>query len=163
MRCLQKRNWDTVKVRGKKQTVYRDDESFIFPYTEGRDLGIKDTQFWKNIVKLVAIGFLEVEHQGGWYQKHERKKDYSRYKLSERWRKYGTSEFIKVEKHKVLPKHFHIQENIERKKLEVTSRKRSGLLHESEDDRRKSINNRLHESEGDKSAMENRQSLAVTA
>lgn len=149
LRFLQKRNWDKVKVKGKKQNVYRN-ESFIFPYAEARELGIGSTQFWKNIIKLVEIGFLEVEHQGGWYQKYEQEKDYSRYKLSERWRKYDTPEFIKVEKPKVLPDSFHIRNNMARQKLKLTSQKRRYQLHGNEDDRTKTGNNRLHESEVDK-------------
>ncbi len=113
--------------------------------------------------KLVEVGFLEVVHQGGWYQKHEREKDYSVYKFSERWRKYGTPEFVRVEKPKALPKHFHIRENIERQKLKVTSQKRSGQLHKSEGDNAMSENGRLHKSEVEKQVIKSRQPLAATA
>jgi hypothetical protein len=145
MRCLQKRKWEKIKVRGKKQTIYTDD-GFTFPYTEAAALRIAgDTQYWENVKKLVEVGFLEVVHQGGWYQKHEKEKDYNVYKLSERWRKYGTSEFVTVEKPKVLREQFHIRENMKRQKLKVTSQKRSGHLHKNEGDGTISENNRLHE------------------
>ena len=159
MRCLQKRKWDEVKVRGKKQKVYRN-EGFIFPYREAAFLGIGTTQHWTNIRKLVEIGFIDLEHQGGWYQKHEKEKDYSRYKLSERWRLYGKPGFITIEKQKALPDSFHIRENMKRKKLKVTSQKRSGQLHGSEDDSALLVNDRLREREVDKTATESHESLA---
>lgn len=149
MRCYQKRKWDDSKGR-KKKPVYLN-EPFIFPYKEMKALwGIGTTQNWKNMKKLVEVGFLDVEYQGGWYQKNERAKDFSRYKLSERWRKYGTPEFEKIEKERVLPERFYIRANIARKESKTTSLKRSGRLHKSEDDNPKTGNCRLHESEVDR-------------
>jgi hypothetical protein len=133
LRCLQKRKWEETKLRGKKQNVYTN-EGFIFPYAEAAFLGIGTTQHWKNLNKLIEVGFLDLIHQGGWYQKHDREKDYSVYQLSERWRKYNTPEFVKIEKPKALPDSFHIKENIERHKLKVTSLQRSGHLQNSEGD-----------------------------
>lgn len=160
MRCYQKRKWDDSKGR-KKKPVYLN-EPFIFPYAEMRGLWkIKTTQHWKNLNKLIEVGFLDLDYQGGWYQKNERVKDFSRYKLSERWRKYGTPEFKKVEKEKVLPESSHIQANIARKKLKATSLKRSGHLHNSEDDRPKAVNCRLHESEVDRTDREDGKSLVT--
>jgi hypothetical protein len=161
LRCLQKRKWENTKVHGKKQTIYTN-EGFIFPYTEAAFLGIGTTQHWKNINKLIEIGFLDPVHQGGWYQRHEREKDYSVYKLSERWRNYNTPEFITIEKPKVLPDSFHIKAHIKRKKLKVTSLQRSGHLQNSEGDKHKSTNDRLHESEGDKTERKSLQTLAIT-
>jgi hypothetical protein len=162
MRCLQKRKWEFEKVRGKKRMVYSD-EGFIFPYAEAAFLEIGTTQYWKNIHKLIEVGFLDLVHQGGWYQKHEREKDYSVYKLSERWRDYGTDKFVKIEKKKALPDSFHIRENIARQKSKLTSLKRSGHLHNSEGDRLKTGNNRLHESEVDKTDKIIPESLASIA
>jgi len=147
MRCYQKRKWDDSRGRKKKKTVYLN-EPFIFPYKEMKALwGIKTTTHWKNMNRLIEVGFLDLDYQGGWYQKNERTKDFSRYKLSERWRTYGTSEFKKVEKKRVLPDSFHVRENIARKELKATSLKRSGHLHINEDDRPITGNYRLHESE----------------
>lgn len=161
LRCLQKRKWEETKIRGKKQNVYTN-EPFIFPYTEAAFLGIGTTQYWKNIRKLIELGFLDLEYQGGWYQRHDREKDYSRYKLSERWHKYNTPEFIKIEKPKALPDSFHINAHIKGQKLKVTSQKRKGQLHESEGDRHKSANERLHKSEGDKTETKSLQTFAIT-
>ena len=132
LRCYQKRKWEKSK-RGKKP-IYLN-EPFILPYKEIKALcGVGNTQCWKIVNRLVDVGFLDVEHQGGWYQKHEREKDYSRYVLSERWRKYETPEFVKKAKEKKLPGHFHVRENIARK-LKSTSLKRSRHVHNSEVDR----------------------------
>jgi hypothetical protein len=163
MRFLQKRKWETKKNRGKKQTIYSD-VGFIFPYSEATALKIAgDTQHWKNLKKLIEAGFLDLVHQGGWYQKHEREKDYSVYKISERWRKYGTPEFVTVEKPKVLREQFHIRENMKRQKLKVTSQKRSGQFHKSEDDNAISENGRLHKSEVEEQAMKSHQSFTAIA
>jgi hypothetical protein len=147
MRCLQKRKWGKEKVKGKKRIVYYDDEGFIFPYTEAGFLGIGTTQFWKNIKKLVEIGFLDVEHQGGWYQKNDKEKNYSVYKLSERWKKYGQPDFENIVKPKTLPEDFHIRQNIKRKKFKVTLQKRREHLHSCEDVVAKQGDDRLHEKE----------------
>ena len=159
MRCLQKRKWKFEGKHKNKKMVYLD-EGFIFPYAEAAFLGIGTTQYWKNINKLIEVGFLDIIHQCGWYQKHERERDYSVYKLSERWRNYGTNEFVKIEKEKALRNDFYIRENIARQKLKTTSQKRSGHLHESEVDRPETANNRLHESEVDKADNKIPESLA---
>jgi len=161
MRCLQKRKWDEARVRGKRQKVYSN-EGFIFPYTEAAFLNIRTTQHWTNIRKLIEIGFIDLVHQGGWYQKHEREKDYSVYQLSERWRLYGKPEFIIIEKPKALPDNFHIKENIKRQKLKVTSLKRSGHLHKCEDDKPKQGNSRLRKTEVDGHTIKSPQSLVAT-
>ena len=154
MRCLQKQKMEEMKVGGKKKYVPTYNE-FIFPYAEASSLRIAGiTQHWKNMRKLIEVGFLDISHQGGWYQKHEHEKDYSRYKLSERWRNYGKPDFVKIEIPKKLPAGFHIKANIERKKLKSTSLKRRGQLHKSEGEVAKLHNIRLHKSEDDKSAVE---------
>ena len=136
LRCLQKREWSKTKQGGMKRVVYWNNE-FIFPYAEAKFLGISTTQFWKNIKALVEIGFLDIVYQGGWYQKNEKEKDYSRYKLSDRWREYNTKDFKPIEKAKVFQPDYYIRKNLERKKTQATSRMRSGQLHRNEVDRAK--------------------------
>lgn len=146
MRCLQKRKWNRVKRNGRKQIEYTDD-GFIFPYAEADFLGIATTQFWKNIKKLVEVGFLDIVHQGGWFQKDEKQKDYSIYKFSDRWKLYGTENFRSVEKKKVLQHEYYVRENLKRQKTRTTSQKGSDLLHKDEVGRATQDNNRLHNSE----------------
>jgi hypothetical protein len=160
MRCLQKRKWNRVKVDGKKRTVYSND-GFIFPYAEAKLLGIGTTQFWKNRNRLVEVGFLDIIHKGGWYQKNDKEKDYSIYKLSERWRQYGTANFIRVEIPKSLNPEYYVRENL-RKKLGATSQKRSRQLHKNEVDTAKSENDRLRKSEVDNKQEPSTQTLDNT-
>lgn len=161
LRCLQKRKWDTPKVNRKKVVIYKND-GFRFPYCEAAGLNIAGTtQHWKNLRKLVEVGFLDPVHQGGWYKKHEKTKDYSIYKFSERWRSYGTPDFKEIEMPRVLPKHFHIRENIKRQKAKVTSLKRRRDLHSNEDDKTMIEHIRLHANEDDKAEIKGRQSLAI--
>jgi hypothetical protein len=163
LRCFQKRKWEYTKINKKRVRIYTND-GFTFPYAEAKALNIaKNTQHWKNLRKLVEIGFLDPVHQGGWYRKHEKKNDYSVYKFSDRWRKYNTPEFEKVEMPRVLPKHFHIRENIKRQKSKVTSLKRRRDLHRSEDDSAILENNRLHANEDDKAIIKGCQSLTAIA
>jgi len=158
MRCLQKLRWKKEKVHGKKRVVYHND-GFIFPYCEASFLKIGTTQHWKNMRKLIEVGFLDIVHQGGWYQKYEKEKDYSVYKLSDRWKKYGTQDFQRVEKPKVLQSDFYVRKNIERQKIKATSLKRSGHLHKNEVDEAKHDKDRLHESEVEGRSQKGSESL----
>jgi hypothetical protein len=162
LRCLQKRKWENGKVHRKKSIIYLND-GFIFPYAEAAFLKIRTTQHWKNITKLFAVGFLDIEHQGGWYQKNKKEKDYSVFLLSERWRKYGTPDFKQGEKPKTLQKEYYIQSNIARKKIKATSRKRSRHLHDSEVDTPKKATSRLHVSEVDRETEKGAESLVSSA
>ena len=147
LRCLQKRKWDKLKVNGRRKNIYRH-EGFIFPYIEAAFLKIGTTQHWKNLKSLVEKGFIDIVHQGGWYQKHERERDYSVYMLSERWRQYGTPDFKKVEKPKVLQTEYYVRENIERKSRATSGNRRSHLRDNEGDDVRQQ-EGRLHETKAD--------------
>lgn len=163
IKCLQKRRWEKIKAKGKSKYISTDD-GFIFPYAEAADLKIaKKTQHWKNISRLIEVGFIDLLHQGGWYRKHERVSDYSVYRYSERWRKYGTSEFVNSNKPKVLPEHFHIRANIERQKLKVTSLQRTSQVHYNEHDRTLPTDKRVHSNEHGKLATINHQSVTAIA
>ena len=162
MKCFQKCRWKLVKISNRKKQREYTDDGFIFPYAEAADLKIaKKTQHWKNMSRLMEVGFIDLVHQGGWYRKHEKVSDYSVYKYSQRWRKYGTPEFIKFEKTKVLPEHFHVRANIERQKLKVTSLQRTSRVHSNEHDRPTSSNRCVHDSEHSNQASQTHQTLAV--
>lgn len=120
LRCLQKRKWINKKENGRKRVVYLD-EGFIFPYAEAKFLGISTTQFWKNINKLIEVGFLDIVHQGGCYQHNSNEKDYNIYKVSERWRFYNTKNFKPISKARVLDTEYQIRKNLERKKTKAPS------------------------------------------
>jgi len=108
LRFLQKRDWAT-KGKGKsKKWIYKNN-SLSFTYSEANEvLGIGDTQFSINIRKLMEVGFIDLEHQGGACGR-----DFSRFNVSDRWRKYGTPEFEAVTKKRALKKGFDIRTNME--------------------------------------------------
>jgi len=92
MRFLQKRTWEDGKGHRKrklKNTVYKD-EDLVFIEREAKWLGIPGSSFRRAITELVAHGFIAVVHQGGAYGPG---KDFSRYRLVDTWKLWGTKEF----------------------------------------------------------------------
>lgn len=132
LRFLQKRTWSKIGKRKKGKIVY-DNDVGAFTYAEAFVLGIKTNAFFEAIKRLVEVGFIDIEHQGGAYGK-----DYSRYSLSDRWRNYGTPLFKKVEKKRSLQMGMDVQSNIRRKrdregKSSIGRQKRLGNLRLIED------------------------------
>ena len=94
LRFLQKRTWSKTRL---KRIVY-DNGGLAFTYAEALEvLGISTSQFHAVLKKLIEVGLIDVEHQGGIH-----KNDFSRYAVSERWRDYGTDAFQCIEKERVL-------------------------------------------------------------
>ena len=87
LRFLQKQTWHKKKV-GRSNQVFYENDNLSFTYAEAQEFGISTSQFYRSIKKLVEVGFLDVEHRGGAYGQ-----DYSRFKLSDRWKQYGTKDF----------------------------------------------------------------------
>lgn len=124
LRFLQKRKWSKVGKGARSRTVY-ENGGLAFTYAEADSMGIKNTTFFEAIKRLIGVGFIDVEHQGGAYGK-----DYSRYAISERWRDYGTENFKEVEKKRSLQSGMDVRSNM-RRKIKTPTEKRSGLLRES--------------------------------
>ena len=127
LRFLQKRTWSRIGKGKKAKTVYNNDK-VAFTYAEASALGIKTNAFYEAIKRLVEVGFIDIEHQGGAYGK-----DYSRYSLSNRWTSYGTTLFTKREKKRSLRMGMDIQSNIKKKrdrqrKDNIIRQKRTGNL-----------------------------------
>lgn len=95
LRFLQKREW-SYPGKKHKNPIYNG-KALTFTYEDANFWGISTSQFHTIIKKLVEVGFIDVEHQGGFFGR-----DYSTYNLSTRWRLYGTSLFEKVKKKRVL-------------------------------------------------------------
>lgn len=110
LRFLQKRKWHYEGRGSKKTTVYHNSQ-LVFTYDEAIFFGISQSQFHVIIKKLVELGFIDVEHQGGCYGR-----DFSRYTLSERWKDYGKTSFIKVEKKRVLQPGLDVRSRMNKKK-----------------------------------------------
>jgi len=66
------------------------DGIFDFTYTEAEKYGFARSTFSRALTDLNAKGFIDIIKQGG---KRGCGLSNSKYKLSERWRKYGTHEF----------------------------------------------------------------------
>ena len=86
-----------------KLIVY-DKTGLAFTYAEAAYFGISKAQFHRIIKLLVERGFIDIEHQGGAYGR-----DYSRYKLSDRWENYGTPGFKRIVKDRVLQPGLDVQ------------------------------------------------------
>jgi DNA-binding GntR family transcriptional regulator len=93
LRFSQKVKWFDSKIAGQKQRVY-DNNGLTFTYAEANHYGLSNATFYRAIRTLVRRGFIDVEHRGGTFG-HGEIKDYSRFKMSNRWRKWGTDEFEK--------------------------------------------------------------------
>jgi len=89
-RFLQKRTWDN------KDKKYNND-ILVFTYSEAEALGISRSQFQRSLRELFETGFIEIYHQGGQFGQG---KDFSRYRLIDTWRLYGTSNFPSLKKKK---------------------------------------------------------------
>lgn len=111
LRFRQKRVWSNVGKGRKAKHIYTDN-NLVFTYGEAYHFKISQSQFHSIIKKLVELGFIDVEHQGGFYGR-----DYSRYCLSERWRDFGKPSFCKVEKERVLQAGLDVRSH-QKKKLE---------------------------------------------
>jgi len=92
LRLLQKRPWTK---KGKKIVFHNN--GLAFTYAEAEAMEISPSQFHAVMRRLIEVGFVDVEHQGGIH-----KNDYSRNAISERWKSYGTDAFQSVEKPRVL-------------------------------------------------------------
>ncbi len=82
---------------GKVKTGFNDPQryltSFSFSYSEGKRLGFATATFSKTIQTLTSFGFIDPVYSGGL-------RGYgfsvSLFRLSERWKNYGTKEFKEV-------------------------------------------------------------------
>jgi hypothetical protein len=87
------------KKRGLKNLIVTNNGEIIFTYGEAKELGIKSSQtFYRCIRELVDKGFIDIEHRG-----HYINSDPNRYAISERWKRYGTPQYERVEIQRVLP------------------------------------------------------------
>jgi len=118
LKFMQKRTWHQ-KSR-KKEREYCN-SGLVFTYDEARTCGISKSQYHTIVKRLVQVGFLDIEHQGGIFGK-----DYSRYAISERWRDYGTERFRNIEKKRiVLP-----GRDVHSRKLKIVTKTRNNVITE---------------------------------
>lgn len=118
IRFLQKHRWESGR-RSRKLVFVKDPHPFT--QAEAKHFGVGKTQHTNNINKLIQIGFMDLDHQGGAYGQ-----DYSRYLLSERWRDYGTENFHEVVKQRACRGGNDIQSNLKKKNEHILGRNISG-------------------------------------
>lgn len=73
---------------------------FIFGYDEAERLGFATATFGRIIKNLVAHGFIDMAGYGGL---RGFCKSYNKFRLSDRWRRYGQSDFVKVARYSSEP------------------------------------------------------------
>ncbi|HOD36425.1 MAG TPA: hypothetical protein PLR20_14505 [Syntrophales bacterium] len=89
------------KVRLSPNDPQRYESEFDFTYPEARKYGFAEGTFSNIINHLVEHGFIDLAYKGG-LRGDSRSK--SLFTLSERWRKYGTEEFVQVNRKSIIPR-----------------------------------------------------------
>ena len=115
LRFIQKQTWSEKKVGGHKTRIY-ENNGLTFTYTEAKYFDIPNSTFLRSIKMLVELGFIDVEHRGGTFG-HGEIRDYSRYKLSNRWKDWGTDDFRKKEFKPLKYKSMGVQARIKQKEI----------------------------------------------
>ena len=93
---LKRRRLVKLGRKGKEKWVIENNGKIVFPYAEALNkFGFTRPRFLRAIDQLVENGFIDIAHTGGGMMK-----DMSKYSISERWKDYGTKDFI----HKRRPK-----------------------------------------------------------
>ena len=85
-RKMQKAN----RKAGKSGWVIINNGEIEYTYSEAEAKGITRPRFMRALDELIAKGFIDVAHSGTGGVKGDK----SLYAFSERWRKYGTDEFV---------------------------------------------------------------------
>jgi len=95
---LGKRKMQKLKgTRGRApQWIITNDGNISFTYDEAKRFNINPQSFAGALDKLVETGFIDISHLGSGGVKGDK----STYTISERWRKYGTAEFVQKKRPK---------------------------------------------------------------
>lgn len=82
------------KKKGMKDMIITNQGEIIFTYAEAKELGISSSKTFNKVIhELVEEkGFIDIAEQGKWYSKQPTK-----FGISERWKKFGTPDYRKVE------------------------------------------------------------------
>jgi len=89
------------RPKGKKRSkmVITNNGEITFPYAEALELGISRKTFHRVLRELVETkGFIDIAEPGNWYLKQATK-----FAISERWKRYGTPHYERVEIGRSLP------------------------------------------------------------
>ena len=82
-----------------------------FTYSEAEELGIKSSKTFNRVIRELVEdkGFIEISESGNWYEKKSTKSA-----ISNRWKRYGTPDYKKVEVPRQLPKGLGFQKGKEK-------------------------------------------------
>ncbi len=94
---LMRRQFDKRKHHKRKDSyTVRNNGKIVYTYAEAEKQGISPQQFARSIDQLLEKGFIDIEHLGS----GSIKKDKSLYSISDRWKLWGTDEFIEKKRPK---------------------------------------------------------------
>ena len=85
----QRRVFRKIKVRGRKTKVCTNKDEIVFTYAEGDELGFPTSTFDRYQKALMDVGFIDIAETGGGLFRSA-----NIYSISDRWKKYGTSEYV---------------------------------------------------------------------
>ena len=99
-RFYQKVKWKERKRRMARLRLsdIRNNGKIFFTYSEAAENGILASTFSRSIKKLVELGFIDIAEPGNSLVQTP-----SKYSISDRWKKWGTSDFEAVKKERALP------------------------------------------------------------
>ena len=89
---LARRQYVSGKVKGSKEWTNYNNGEIVFSYAEAIDkdkFKLTRPRFRRALDNLIKFGFIDINHHGGGMFK-----DMTTYYISDRWRDYGTPEFI---------------------------------------------------------------------
>lgn len=85
-----KRKLKNMGSKGKEKWIIINNGEIVFSYADAeKKYGLTRTRFSRALNKLIELGFIDIAHHGGGMMG-----DCTLYAISERWRKYGTDQFI---------------------------------------------------------------------
>ena len=113
LRFIQKQTWGHMKHGVRNIRVY-ENRGLSFTYTEANYFGISDATFYRSIKTLVEKGFLDPEHRGGSLGQG---RDYSRFKLSDRWSNWGTHAFQYKDFPRLMPRGLDVKSRLQFKEV----------------------------------------------
>ncbi len=89
------------KKKGFKGLVITNQGQIIFTYGEARELGMESTETFHRVLKELVEdkGFIDIESRGDYIDNEP-----TRFRISDRWREYGTKNYKAAKMPRVLPK-----------------------------------------------------------
>lgn len=94
---MMKRKMSKLGRGGKEQWVQANNGELVFTYSEAeKELDMPKSTFMNCLDRLIEVGLIDVAHSGS----GGKKGDVSLYSISQRWRKYGSHDFIEKQRHK---------------------------------------------------------------